>query len=217
MSKPKLIVFASGSKNGGGSGFQELVENSLSGILQAVIIAVVSNYKKGGVRQRAEKFNIPFIRFPGTRTAEEYQRIIKNTGAEWIALSGWLKLAKGLDPCKTINIHPGPLPKFGGQGMYGHYVHEAVINAYQAGEIKFSAVTMHFVTDEYDRGPVFFQYPVIIRDDDTAESLAARVNKIEHSWQSFITNLVVTQQISWDGKNHESLKVPDWYYFHKPF
>lgn len=202
---PKIVVFASGTKEGGGSGFQELVENSRTGVLNAEIMAVVSNHAQGGVYQRAKKLDIPFRHMPAPWDAEHYQEMIQ--GTDWVALSGWLKLTKGLNPQKTINIHPGPLPQFGGDGMYGHFVHEAVIKS----GVKESAVSMHFVTEEYDEGPVFFRYPVEIRKDDTPESLAERVNKIEHSWQSFITNLVVHEKIKWDGKK---LTVPDWYQFH---
>ena len=206
----KLIVFASG----GGSGFQELVENARTGILKAEIVAVVSNHEFGGVREKAEKLKIPFIFFSGPFTRDAYQEIVASSGAEFVALSGWLKQTVGLNPRMTINIHPGALPRFGGKGMYGVHVHEAVIKAYQEGDIKHAEVSMHFVTEEYDEGPVFFRYPVLIRDDDTAETLAARVNKIEHCWQSWITNLVIEEQISWDGKNPESLQVSPWYHFH---
>jgi len=94
--------------------------------------------------------------------------------------------------------------------MYGHHVHEAAIQAYKKGEIQHTEVCMHFVTDEYDKGPVFFRYRIYIRPDDTADTLGARVNKIEHAWQSYITNLVVNGEIYWDGKNPDSLVVPDW-------
>jgi len=210
---PKSIVFASGEKNGGGSGFEELVKNSKTGILKSNIIAVVSNHENGGVRKKAEKWNIPFEYFFGPWTAESYQKIVEKYKTEWVLLSGWLKLVKGTDPKKTINIHPGPLPQFGGDGMYGHHVHEAVIDAFKQNKITCSAVTMHFVTKKYDEGPIFFRYPVLIEKDDTPETLAKRVNKIEHSWQSFITNLVVHQQIHWDSKNPKSLTVPNWYPF----
>jgi phosphoribosylglycinamide formyltransferase-1 len=214
----KLLIFASGSKNGGGSGFEALVRNSVkgTGILDAEIVGVVSNYEDGGVKQRAEKLKVPFEYFPLPREAQDYQRIIQKYNPDLAALSGWLKLIKGVDPTKTINIHPGPLPRFGGQGMYGHFVHEAVIRAYSAGKIKHSAVTMHFVTDKYDKGPIFFQIPVWIEEGDNADTLGKRVNQFEHAWQPFITNLVVSGQISWDGKNPKSLKVPDGYNLHKP-
>lgn len=212
---PKLIIFASGTKDGGGSGFLELVENMKTGVLSAEIVAVVSNHPDGGVKKIADQSEINFHYFSGPFEAEEYQKIIEQYQADFVALSGWLKLVKRLDPKKTINIHPGPLPQFGGNGMYGHFVHEAVIEAFKKGEVKSSAVTMHFVTECYDEGPVFFQYSVLIRENDTAETLAARVNKIEHAWQSFITNLIVQGKISWDGKNPESLVVPDWYKFQR--
>ncbi|MBU6389739.1 hypothetical protein KGQ71_04480 [Patescibacteria group bacterium] len=203
----RLLIFASGSKDGGGSGFQELVENSRIGVItDAEIVAVVSNHADGGVRKRAERLGIPFIYFVPTGQAGEYTTLVKQQKADWVLLSGWLKKTTGLDPCRTINIHPGPLPEFGGPQMYGHRVHEAVINAFRAGKITESAVCMHFVTDEYDRGPVFFRYPVLIRPDDTAETLAERVNKIEHGWQSYVTNLVIHGKIHWDGRDPRSLR-----------
>lgn len=209
----KILVFASGTKEGGGSGFQELVENSRTGVLDAQIMAVISNHENGGVRQKADNLKIPFIHFSAPWDAEIYQKLVRDHEADLVCLSGWLKLVKGLDPAKTINIHPGPLPRFGGAGMFGHHVHEAVIAAFKAGEIKTSAVTMHFVTEKFDEGPVFFRYPVLIRDIDTSETLGERVNKIEHAWQSWITDLVIHGCISWDGKNPGSLKVPDGYKF----
>ena len=206
MATPKLLVFASGTAEGGGSGFQELAENARAGVLRAEIVGVVSNHEYGGVRQKADALDIPFIYFPSPWTAEGYQKIVRESGAEWIALSGWIKMVAGLDPRRTFNIHPGPLPEFGGPGLYGHKVHEAVLEAYRAGKIKNSAVSMHFVTDKYDKGPVFFEYPVPIEPDDTPDTLAARVNQAEHEWQSRITDLVVNGEISWDGKDLKKVR-----------
>ncbi len=199
----KIIIFASGTKDGGGSGFENMVKASQSGLLNAEISAVVSNHKNGGVREKADRLGIKFIHFPKPWTAEKYQEITK--GTDLVCLSGWLKLVTGLDPQKTINIHPGPLPKFGGAGMYGHYVHEAVIKAYKNEDISHSAVSMHFVTEEYDRGPLFFSQKVKILPTDTIETLAKRVNEVEHRWQPIITEKVLTGEISWDGKNPKSL------------
>jgi len=206
MATPKLLVFASGTAEGGGSGFQKLAENARAGALRAEIVGVVSNHEYGGVRQKADALDIPFIYFPSPWTAEGYQKIVRESGAEWIALSGWIKMVAGLDPRRTFNIHPGPLPEFGGPGLYGHKVHEAVLEAYRAGKIKNSAVSMHFVTDKYDKGPVFFEYPVPIEPDDTPDTLAARVNQAEHEWQSRITDLVVNGEISWDGKDLKKVR-----------
>jgi len=210
MEKPRLLVFASGSKDSGGSGFQELVENTRTSVLQADIVGVVSNHEYGGVRKRADKLDIPFHHMTKPFSAEAYSDIVGKFKADYVSLSGWLKMVYGLAPATTTNIHPGLLPKFGGKGLYGHYVHEAVIKAFQAGEITHSAVTMHFVDEEYDRGPIFFQYPVLIRQDDTPDTLAERVNKIEHRWQSYITNLVVHKQIRLENGQ---VIVPDWYPF----
>ncbi len=209
--KKKILIFSSGSKDGGGSGFQELVENSKTGVLSAEIIAVVSSHENGGVRNRADKLGIPFAHFAGPYTKEEYQKIVDKYKPDFVCLSGWLKLVLGLNPKSTINIHPGSLPQFGGKGMYGHFVHEKVIEEYKKGNIKETAVSMHFVTEIYDEGPIFFKYPILIRENDTPESLAERVNKIEHAWQSYITNLVVQGEISWDGVNPNTLITPDWY------
>jgi len=213
--KPRLIVFASGTRDGGGSGFQTLVENSQTGVLDAHIVAVVSNHENGGVRRRAGALSIPFVYFSAPWTTEEYQRIVKESDAQWVALSGWLKLVRGLPPQRTFNIHPGPLPRFGGVGMYGVRVHKAVIEAFRSGEVTHSAVTMHFVTEEYDRGPIFFCYPVPIYRDDTPETLARRVNEAEHTWQPRITNLLVHEEICWDGVDPETLTVPRGYLLHK--
>jgi len=199
-----LLIFASGSANGGGSGAGKLIENAISGKLEANIVGLISNHSSGGVYKLAQEFGIPFFHFISPEK-EEYQYFFKRTKADFTALSGWIKHVIGLDPRNTFNIHPGPLPKFGGKGMYGHHVHEAVLNAYKNGKIKYSAVTMHFVTDEYDRGPICFEFDVPIYDSDTADTLGIRVNKYEHEWQYYVTNMIVTGKIYWDGKNPFSL------------
>ena len=215
--KPRLLIFASGSAVGGGSGFENLVDASRNGILNAEIVGVVSNYEFGGVRKRGDLLGVPFIHFPKPWTAEQYQRIANETSAEFFALSGWLKLVSGLDPktnfnsSTVFNIHPGPLPEFGGAGMYGHHVHEAVVEAYKRSEVTHSAVSMHFVTEEYDRGPVFAIRKVKITDDDTAETLGKRVNEMEHKCQPYVTNLIVSGLIHWDGIHPDSLIVPSDY------
>ena len=211
------LVFASGSAEGGGSGFEKLVENSRFGTAKIEIIGVVSNHLNGGVRKRADRLGVPFIYFSGPWTAKEYQNIALRSGADFFALSGWLKLVAGLDErtkfnSKTvINIHPGPLPQFGGRGMYGHYVHEAVIAAFKKGEISHSAVSMHFVTEEFDQGPVFFRLNIPVSANDTPESLGEKVNRYEHKYQPLITDMVATGLIGWDGVNKKSLFYPPGY------
>ena len=210
--RPKLLIFASGTKDGGGSGFENLARSKE---LDAEIVGVVSNHEHGGVRERAERLGIPFIHFTcGTSDVphEVYQKIAADSGAEWVALSGWLKLVSGLDPARTFNIHPALLSfdhgRFGGKGMYGRHIHDAVKAALDAGELTESGFTMHFVSDAYDRGPVFFEKKVPLQKGMSAEEIQKAVNDTEQKWQPKITNLVVHEKIKWDGRNPSSLEVP---------
>lgn len=205
----KILVFASGDAEGGGSGFVELVENSRTRILPAEIIAVVSQHENGGVAKKAKILDVPFELFKSPNTAETYQEIWSKYGKPWVSLSGWIKMVLGLPIWTTFNIHPAPLPGFGGKSWYGHEVHVWVMEAKKRGEIKSSAVCMHFVTPKFDdEKALFFKYPVLIRPDDDADSLGKRVNKIEHGWQPFITSLVVTGQIRFQ---EGTVLVPPWY------
>lgn len=210
--RKRVIIFASGTKTGGGSGFEKLVEASRSGILDAEIVGVVSQHLYGGVRERAGRLEIPLFYFP----TWGYESIIETSHADYYLLSGWTRLVVGLSPAKTINIHPAPLPGFGGKGWFGHTVHEAVLAAYKRGEVGSSAVCMHFATAKYDDGPVFFRQFVKINSDDTANTLAARVNAVEHRFQARVTNLVVNGEISWNGWDPKTLKVPPFYLKNRP-
>jgi phosphoribosylglycinamide formyltransferase-1 len=195
--KPYVLVFASGTKTGGGTGFETLVRaaRTTPPILDAWISGVITNHADGGVWQKAQALGIPAAYWAGPFAAGGYRNLVKYFNADYVMLSGWLKLVTGLDPARTINIHPGPLPRFGGPNLYGHFVHEAVMAAYQRGEVTHSAVTMHFVDEVYDRGPTFFAHPVPIEPHDTPETLAARVNQAEHEWQPKVLNYIVKGQV----------------------
>ncbi|MEI6119327.1 MAG: formyltransferase family protein [bacterium] len=206
--KKKLLVCNSGS----GSGFEKLVLYQKHADYE--VVGLIVDREDRYAIQRAIQLGITYtVMRPYSKsnpyTAEEYQSLVKKYQADFVALSGWLKPVVGLDPRTTMNIHPGPLPAFGGPGMYGHHVHEAVISAYKKGNITHSAVCMHFVTEEYDKGPVFARFPVEILPEYTADILGSVVNAVEHGIQAFVTNLVVTGQIYWDGKNPESLVLPN--------
>lgn len=210
--KRRIVVLASGTPTGGGSGFEWLVEATRTGVIpNAEVVAVISNRMSGGVNARADRLGIPFCWTCGIPLADRtrYSTYVKMYEPDLTCLSGCLWPISEPDPAKVINIHPGPLPEFGGPGMYGHHVHEAVMAAYLRGKITQSAVTMHFVTEEYDAGPVFFRYPVAIRPDDTAESLGARVNEVEHGWQSFITSLVLNGEIWYNALSGRVIVKPN--------
>ncbi len=214
---PKILVFASGTKDGGGSGFQNLVEWSRANPNTFEVVGVVSNNENGGVRQKADTLGVPFTHFAGPYDADQYQAIVQKSGAEWCALSGWLRMVKGLDPKKTFNIHPGLLSvsngRFGGEGMWGNHVLDAVYDALQSGELSEFGISMHFVTDEYDRGPVFFEYKIPYQKGISKETVAELVHTAEHEFQPKITSMVVNGMISWDGKDPTSVVVPAGYQF----
>ncbi|MFZ2089788.1 MAG: formyltransferase family protein [Desulfobaccales bacterium] len=199
---PHVLVFASGTKTGGGSGFETLVRAARTRppVLHAFICGVVTSQPDGGVWQRARALGVRPHYWGGPYTAKGYQNFVKYFGADYVMLSGWLKLAAGLNPARTINIHPGPLPRFGGPNLYGHRVHEAVLAAFHRGEITHSAVSMHFVDEAYDRGAIICTVPVPIEKDDTPATLAARVNRAEHEWQPRVLNLVVQEKVRMVGQ-----------------
>ena len=201
-SNPNILVFASGTKTGGGSGFETMVRaaRTMPPILDAWICAVITNHFEGGVWNKAKALGIHSEYWTGPYLAKGYQNLVKYFNADYVMLSGWLKLAAGLDPARTINVHPGPLPRFGGPKNYGHYVHEAVMAAYHSGEITHSAVTMHFVDAIYDHGSILFARPIPIEPSDTPETLAAKVNSAEHEWQPRVLNYVVHGQVRLVGK-----------------
>jgi phosphoribosylglycinamide formyltransferase len=112
--------------------------------------------------------------------ALETLQVLEDYEIEVILLAGYLRLIPPVVvqafPKLILNIHPALLPSFGGKGMWGHHVHEAVL----ASGATFSGATIHFVDEEYDTGAILAQWPVPVMADDTADTLAARVLKVEH-------------------------------------
>lgn len=205
----QVLVFASGSEDGGGSGFRCLIKSMEAGDFKAEIVGVVSNHAHGGVMKIADENKIPFIHMGSDFLAEHYQAIAAKTGAKWFVLSGWLKFVRGLPVERTVNIHPGCSDKFGGKGMHGHHVHKAVMKAYSEGLVCCSHVTMHFVDEvAYDNGQVFYKQRVPIVPGDTPETLAQRVNWFEHKDEPMIFSLVINGHIRLEG---EQVVVPLWY------
>lgn len=211
--KPKVLVFASGSRSGGGSGLYHLLGNEAVGNFPGEIVGTVSSYESGGVFKIAQKFNKPFRYFSdaNSATAEHYQFLVEEFQPDFIILSGWMHLCKGLNPAKTINIHPAPLDDYngiyGGGQMYGMNIHRAIV----ADRAPTTGITQHFVTDEYDKGPNYFHLRLHVDPDDDAESLQARVNRYEHGWQWEAMGMVVSGEISWTGRSEDEIIVPEWY------
>jgi len=178
-----IAVFGSG----GGSNFQAIVTAMKQGhIPGARICLVVSNNSGAGILEIARINALPAIhlsqkQFPDEREfAEGMLLTLRNHGANFIVLAGYMKrvppqvVAAFRD--RIINIHPALLPRFGGPGMYGVHVHEAVL---AAGD-RVSGATVHYVDEQYDHGAIVLQKTVPVMPEDTATSLAARVLIVEH-------------------------------------
>ncbi len=178
-----VAVFASG----GGTNFQALLDHKESGELHVDFVLCVGNNSKAKVFERAAQRGIPTLHIAPSHFSDEneyHNKLsveLKKHKVELIVLAGYMKKLPD-DLVRTyanriINIHPALLPAFGGRGMYGKRVHQAVLD-YGA---KVTGVTVHFVDEEYDNGPVILQEPVGVEDDDTVDSLAERVLALEHA------------------------------------
>lgn len=171
-----LVVFASGN----GSTLQAIIDAIKNNKLDAKINLVVSNNKNAYALERASKAGIPTYIISSKKMEEmdnELFEVLNSYNIDLIVLAGYLKMIgpKLLNKYRIINTHPSLLPKFGGKGMHGMHVHQAVIDAKE----KVSGVTVHFVNSEYDRGSIIRQTTVEVLDSDDAESLSAKVQAAE--------------------------------------
>jgi phosphoribosylglycinamide formyltransferase 1 len=163
--------------SGGGTNLQALLD-ALHDSPLARVTRVISNRPDAGALPRAARASVPatVLRDPGD-PAELHSAL---EGAQLVVLAGYLKLVDASVVARfrgrMINIHPALLPDFGGPGMYGRRVHEAVL----ASGAKESGVTVHFVDDAFDRGEIIAQERVPVKPGDTPETLAARVLEAEH-------------------------------------
>lgn len=173
----KIAIFASGT----GSNAEKII-SSFHNLGDFKVELIVSNRKDAGVLGIAEKNNI-HTRLISKNPADEKELLayLKEKQITHLVLAGYLwKVPDAFIrafPERIINIHPALLPKFGGKGMYGLRVHEAVI---KAGETE-SGITIHYVNEEYDKGEIIFQQKVSVSKDDTAESLSKKIQTLEHN------------------------------------
>jgi phosphoribosylglycinamide formyltransferase-1 len=165
--------------SGGGTTLMNLVECIKKGTLNAEVAVVISSRSTvaGAERARAAGLNVKIIRKKDYPDINLFSNLIEKelvaADAELVVQGGWLCLWK-IPPRfenKIMNIHPALLPSFGGKGMWGHHVHEAVLKA----GCKISGCTVHFCNNEYDKGPIIVQRCCPVKEDDTPDTLAARV------------------------------------------
>ena len=172
-----IAIFASGA----GSNARKIIEHFENKGLRIKVSLIVCNVPGAGVLEIAEEKGIPSLMINKSEfAANGYVESLKNAGIDFIVLAGFLwKVPEVLVrayPKAIINIHPALLPKYGGKGMYGARVHEAVI---AAGE-KESGITIHWVNENYDEGAIIFQAKCSIDASDTPTSLANKIHSLEH-------------------------------------
>lgn len=187
----RMALFASGS----GSNAEKIVQY-VANDTDIDVSLVLSNNPKAGVIERMRQLHVPVLLFDRT-TFYETDRItnmLQTQRIDLIVLAGFLWLMPGglvrAFPNKIINIHPALLPKFGGKGMYGHHVHEAVV---ANGETE-SGITIHYVNERYDEGATIFQAACSVSPADTPDDVARSVQALEHEHFSRVVVSVLQQQ-----------------------
>lgn len=173
----RIAIFASG----GGSNTRKFLEY-FENIDNIEIGLIVTNRKSAGVLNHASEFDVPALYIDRNYFVHNNYilEVLKEEQIDFIVLAGFLWLIPKYlieeFPNKIVNIHPALLPNFGGKGMYGHHVHEAVKNA---GET-LSGITIHYVNEKYDDGAHIFQSSCEIDSSDTPEDIAKKVLTLEH-------------------------------------
>lgn len=178
--KARIAVLASG----GGTNLQAIHDYLVSrgGERGGDVVLVASDRPDSGAIERARRFGAAtaVLRSPRASDGREPLEVLREHAVDFVALAGYLRLLPtemlAEYPSRVLNVHPALLPAFGGPGMYGERVHRAVLLA----GARVSGATVHYVDEEYDRGPILAQWPVPVLADDSVQSLAARVLKVEH-------------------------------------
>lgn len=177
MTRIRLAVLASG----GGTTFENLVRRSRDGRLDADVVRLVASRPDCGAVSKAKRLDVPYSVATWAKDQAAFDAAVTSAvdaaRVDLVCLGGFLRLwtIPAFWLGRVMNIHPALLPAFGGKGMHGHHVHEAVL----AAGAKESGCTVHFATNEYDAGPTILQRRVPVLHGDTADSLAARVFREE--------------------------------------
>lgn len=196
----KIAVFASG----GGTDFQSVLDANASEKFCEIEYLVASKPQIGAI-SRAEKFGVKTLTFDKTAESKEefYTRVaktLKDAGVEYIVLAGWLLVVPASFIAefenRIVNIHPSLIPSFCGMGYYGLKVHAAALEY----GVKVSGATVHFVEADVDGGAIIMQRAVPVEDDDTPETLQARILKEEHKLLPLCVKLLCEGKIVKDGR-----------------
>lgn len=206
----RIAVLASG----GGTNLQALLDHldARGAHRQGEVVLVASDRPAAGALARAGTRGVAtaIVETPSSAGGRPLESLLREHDVTLVALAGYLRLVPA-DVVRTyrgriLNIHPALLPAFGGRGMYGARVHQAVLDSGST----VSGATVHFVDDAYDRGPVIAQWPVPVLPRDTAASLAARVLRVEHVLYPLAVEAVAAGRVTLgdDGRVQRSLRGP---------
>jgi len=172
----RIVIFASGS----GTNAENLIKYFQDG-KDISVIKVLSNNPQAKVLERANNLNVETLTFNKSdfTQTDSVLNTLKACNPDLIVLAGFLwkfpeKILNAF-PNKVINIHPALLPKYGGKGMYGKYVHEAVVHNKESE----SGITIHFVNENYDEGAIIFQAKCKVEKSDNAEDVANKIHRLE--------------------------------------
>ncbi len=174
----RIALFASGSGSNA-----EKIATYLADNASVDISLILSNNPKAGVIERARRLHIPVLLFDRATfyDTNRITQLLINQKIDLLVLAGfmWLMPAELVRafPNQIVNIHPALLPKFGGKGMYGHFVHEAVVAAQETE----SGITIHYVNEHYDEGLIIFQAHCPVLPTDTPDDVALKVQALEHT------------------------------------
>ncbi len=201
MNKLRLAVFSSHS----GSNFQSIIDAIKEGQLFAEIVCLITNNSDAYCIERAKQNNIPYYHISNKTHPDPilYEKAILDVlninSTDLIILAGYMKIIPSsiirAYKNRILNIHPALLPKFGGKGMYGMNVHQAVI---KSGE-KVSGATVHLVDEIYDNGRVLNQMQVEVSSSDNAETLAQKVLDVEHKLYPLTIQQIIEGKIQLDN------------------
>ena len=177
--KKRIVIFASGS----GTNAQNVIRYFQQGEIAEVVL-VLTNKKDAKVIERAKNLKVESLFFNKSELLDEkgVLQVLKDINPDLIVLAGFLlKFPESIlnnFHNRVINLHPALLPKYGGKGMYGHHVHQAVI---ESGE-KETGITIHYVNENYDEGKIIFQKSTPLSDRDTPETVAEKIHQLEYKY-----------------------------------
>ncbi|MFO0945987.1 MAG: phosphoribosylglycinamide formyltransferase [Planctomycetota bacterium] len=188
--------------SGGGTTLQNFLDRIQQGRLDAEVAVVLASSPKAFGLERARRAGIPAFSAPAKLSPKELGEYLfhkcRNHDVDLVCMAGFLKLIEipGDFTGRVMNIHPALIPAFAGKGYHGHHVHEAVL----ARGVKLSGCTVHFADNQYDHGPIILQRAVPVLEDDTPDTLAARVFEAECDAYPDAINLFAQNRLRIEGQ-----------------